>query len=326
VSEGRHQIHLINKFGNAAGGSEWRALTLYEELRSRGPVQLWSSRLAPDPRLTSRYPIQLLRPYRLQFPRSGVLVFVGVYHRPRRWVLLSGAKRRVVIYNTVQPRELERAVRRLRGFGRFSVEVVYPSGQLRELTGVPGPLQPSLVDIDRFHPALTRPERPFTIGRLSRDVALKHHPADPELYTRLACEGCAVRIMGGTVLAKSQMDLPSVTLLPSCAEDAAEFLQGLDCFFYRTAPEYFEPSGRVVCEAIACGLPVVCHRRGGYSEIIEHGRNGFLFDGPEEALEILLHLKANPGLRESVGRAARQSAEEMYSPARRAEVADFYWS
>jgi hypothetical protein len=42
--------------------------------------------------------------------------------------------------------------------------------------------------------------------------------------------------------------------------------------------------GRVVTEAMACGLPVVCHESGGYAEIIEHGRNGFLFDTQQEAL------------------------------------------
>lgn len=41
-------------------------------------------------------------------------------------------------------------------------------------------------------------------------------------------------------------------------------------------PSRFEPFGRVVIEAMACGRPVVASRDGGIPEIIEHGRTGFL--------------------------------------------------
>jgi glycosyltransferase involved in cell wall biosynthesis len=69
---------------------------------------------------------------------------------------------------------------------------------------------------------------------------------------------------------------------------------------------------------------VVCHNRGGYAEIIEHGRNGFLFESQQEAFEILLMLKQDPALRERVGRAARRTAEELFSDAVRSEIVEFY--
>jgi glycosyltransferase involved in cell wall biosynthesis len=101
-------------------------------------------------------------------------------------------------------------------------------------------------------------------------------------------------------------------------------LQGLDCFFYRTSEEFVEPSGRVVTEAMACGLPVVCHESGGYAEWIEHGHNGFLFESQQEAMEILLGLKEDPALRERVGKEARRTAEELFSDAVRSEIVEFY--
>jgi len=52
---------------------------------------------------------------------------------------------------------------------------------------------------------------------------------------------------------------------------------------------------------MACGLPVVCHNRGGYVDIIDLGFNGFLFDTQQEALDILLRLKEDQALRESIG-------------------------
>src|SRR3712207_3243022 len=108
------------------------------------------------------------------------------------------------------------------------------------------------------------------------------------------------------------------------AQEAHLFLQGLDCFFYRTSENFVEPSGRVITEAMACGLPVVCHKRGGYAETIDDGKNGFLFDTQQEALKILLKLKEDPALRERVGKAARRTAEELFSDAVRSEIVEFY--
>ncbi len=138
-------------------------------------------------------------------------------------------------------------------------------------------------------------------------------------------EGCRVRIMGPSPSLEEELGgLESVTLLPMGAQEAHLFLQGLDCFFYRTSEKYLEPSARVVTEAMACGLPVVCHKSGGYAQWIEHGRNGFLFESQREALEILLLLKEDLTLRERVGKAARRTAEELFSEAVRSEIVEFY--
>ena len=134
-----------------------------------------------------------------------------------------------------------------------------------------------------------------------------------------------MRIMGPSPALEAELGgVESVTLLPMFAQEAHLFLQGLDCFFYRTSEKYLEASGRVVTEAMACGLPVVCHNRGGYAEWIDSGRNGFLFETQQEALEILLGLKEDPALRERVGEAARRTAEELFSDAVRSEIVEFY--
>ena len=211
------------------------------------------------------------------------------------------------------------------------MEVVYASELMKRSAGnYPGYIEPSLIDLERFVPAPKgKPSDPtstaFTIGRLSSDLPYKHHPEDPELYRRLVEEGCQVRIMGPSPYLKAELgDMEAVTLLPMDAQEAHLFLQGLDCFFYRTSEEYLEPWGRVVTEAMACGLPVVCHKSGGYAEIIEHGRNGFLFETQQEALDILLGLKEDRTLRERVGEEARRTAEELFSSAVRSEIAELY--
>ena len=212
------------------------------------------------------------------------------------------------------------------------MEIVYASELMKRWAGdYPGFVEPSLIDVDRFVPAPSK-SRPshststaFTVGRLSRPVSHKHHPEDAALYRRLLEEGCRVRIMGPSPALEAQLGgLESVELLPMGAQEAPLFLQSLDCFFYRTSEKYLEPWGRVVTEAMACGLPVVCHESGGYAEVIEHGRNGFLFESQQEALEILLGLKEDPALRERVGREARRTAEELFSEAVRSEIVEFY--
>jgi glycosyltransferase involved in cell wall biosynthesis len=209
------------------------------------------------------------------------------------------------------------------------VEVAYASELTKRMAGNhPGFVQASLIDLERFVPAPSKESSDsagFTVGRLSRDDPFKHHSEDPVLYRMLVDRGCRIRIMGPSPSLEAQLGgIESVDLLPAYAQEAHLFLQGLDCFFYRTSEEFLEPSGRVVTEAMACGLAVVCHNRGGYVEWIDDGRNGFLFESQQEALEILLGLKEDPALRERVGREARRTAEELFSPARRSEIVEFY--
>jgi glycosyltransferase involved in cell wall biosynthesis len=45
-----------------------------------------------------------------------------------------------------------------------------------------------------------------------------------------------------------------------------------------------EPFGLSVVEAMACGTPVIATRRGSMSEIVTHGRTGFLVDNPQQAV------------------------------------------
>ena len=162
------------------------------------------------------------------------------------------------------------------------------------------------------------------MGRLSRDIPEKHHPADPALYRCLAESGVRVRVMGAGSLEPAIGQGDGIELMPECSQDPVAFLQSLDCFVYRTADHLTEAFGRVVIEAMACGLPVVCHEHGGYAEVIESGRNGFLFRTNAEALALIQRLRSDHRLRESIGGAARETVLELLSPERRQAMADFY--
>lgn len=63
-----------------------------------------------------------------------------------------------------------------------------------------------------------------------------------------------------------------------------------------------EPFGFSVVEAMACGTPVIAHRRGSMAELIEPGRNGFLVDSIDEAISAVDAAAATDrfGVRDSV--------------------------
>lgn len=120
--------------------------------------------------------------------------------------------------------------------------------------------------------------------------------------------------MGGTILRQWIPDSPEgLELLPRAAEDSVVFIRGLDCFLYRTSDNWFETFGRVVFEAMACGLPVVAHRRGGYSHFLRDGEDVLLFESDEEAFMLVMDLKTDATLRVRIARNARRRVKEMYS-------------
>jgi len=52
-----------------------------------------------------------------------------------------------------------------------------------------------------------------------------------------------------------------------------------------------EPFGLSVIESMACGTPVIAFNKGSMPELIEHGKNGFLVSGCEEAGEHIVRIK-----------------------------------
>ena len=93
---------------------------------------------------------------------------------------------------------------------------------------------------------------------------------------------------------------------------SADFLSTLDAFYYRTHPAYFEAFGRVVLEAMLCGIPVVAEARGGYASHIRHGENGFLFDDPRDAHGAARRAASRPGTARADRPAAHATAQRLF--------------
>jgi glycosyltransferase involved in cell wall biosynthesis len=78
----------------------------------------------------------------------------------------------------------------------------------------------------------------------------------------------------------------------------------------------YENFPRTLVEAFGCGLPVVASRLGGMAHLIDHDRNGLLFDaGSANALAAAMDsLASDPQRCAEMGLAARQTYEESLTP------------
>ncbi len=62
------------------------------------------------------------------------------------------------------------------------------------------------------------------------------------------------------------------------------------CRVLLNTPKWNEAYGNVVVEALACGVPVIAYKRGGPSEIINHGQTGYLAD-PDNKESLLAYVE-----------------------------------
>ena len=308
-------LHLLGHFTEVFTGAERELLDIRRLISNRRPVKIWSD-ASPHPAYAGQG-IATIQPFSHQFPNGGVLLIAGVHMRPGIWLKYARFERVILLYNLANHAQLFAVIENLREATGLEPELVFVSRMLQLSVGLPGTVVRSLMDLQPFLDIAdkrldaTTFERPFTVGRVSRDALDKHHPEDPALYRMLASRGIKVRIMGGTCLAPALSGIDGIELLPAGAEPVADFYASLDTFFYRTGASA-EAYGRVVLEAMACGLPVVAHVRGGYAEVMEGGGSGVLFESQEQAYDALMKLQTLPDLRIQMGRAARHQAVQLH--------------
>jgi glycosyltransferase involved in cell wall biosynthesis len=321
------KIHLVNPMEDRDAGTELHTLNLYRLLSQNAEVTVWSQ-TEPDRRLADLIPIKRIYPRRGRIPVGGTIIFVGFYYPIGRWAGFALNRRRILVCNTDHLPSFENFYNRISLHGRRKVELVHTSEAIMAMIGRPGWICPSPIDITQYHyrdrAVLCR--GPFTVGRHSRDHRQKHHEQAPEFYARLLAAGCRIRVLGGTSLRDRLPAQRDLDLLPVGAETSPVFLDQLDCFYYRTNEIFFEAYGRVVFEAMASGVPVVVHRRGGYAEFLTHGVDALLFDTDDEAFDLIMRLRSHPELRARISRNARKRVEQIYSQEWSEQLRRYYLS
>lgn len=313
-------LHLLGHFSEAYTGAERELLDIRRFLQGQRPVKVWSD--VPLHPSYAGQDITVIQPFAQQFPKGGTLLIAGVHMRPGIWLKYAKFEQVILFYNLANHSQLFAAMESLRDSTGVDPQLVFVSKLLQLSVGLPGRIARSLMDVqpflavaeERLQAAAQRGAgRPFTVGRVSRDAPDKHHPEDPALYRMLASRGLRVRIMGGTCLTPALAGVEGVELLPAGAESTPSFYGSLDAFFYRTGAST-EAYGRVVVEAMAVGLPVVAHARGGYTEVMKHEVSGLLVKSQEEAYDAVMRLADDPGLCRQMGEAGRALALAVHGP------------
>ena len=76
-------------------------------------------------------------------------------------------------------------------------------------------------------------------------------------------------------------------------------------------PTYYDSCSLSVLESIACGTPAITTRQNGASELIEHGREGFVLDAPSDDVALARALLEIAGDAEAFRERARAAAKGL---------------
>jgi len=91
-------------------------------------------------------------------------------------------------------------------------------------------------------------------------------------------------------------------------------------------PTFFDPCSRVVLEALILGLPAATTPQNGASEVVDHGRSGFVLNGPRhvEGLVEAMTALEDPGRAAEISRAASAKADWLRPERMAAELTRIY--
>ncbi|MEM7012116.1 MAG: glycosyltransferase [Verrucomicrobiota bacterium] len=196
-------------------------------------------------------------------------------------------------------------------------------------------LWPKAVETDRFHPKNQddeirqllsdgEPEKPLLIsaGRLVKDKRLDWllGPAQEISNIRIAILG-----EGPERENLEAMFAGTPTIFPGflSGEKLCQAYASADAFLF---PSDTETLGFVAMESMASGTPVVGARAGGIPTVIDHEKNGFLFDpnSREDFLTQTRRLIADSDLRNQLGKQARVDMEACSWRAATEQLVEFY--
>jgi len=189
----------------------------------------------------------------------------------------------------------------------------YVQQSLSKEYGLNSEVIPTGADTRFFSPCWEKPRnsRPqvLFVGSLrlrkQPEMVLEAARRFPDADFRIVGEGP----LGKKLLARAAHDkLKNVTLTGALgAEKLREEYRRADVFFF---PSSFEGSPKVIVEAAACGLAVIC--RACYSpETVLHGVTGFQVNSDDELYSCLHLLLTGPNLRVKMGRAARELSRKF---------------
>ncbi len=167
------------------------------------------------------------------------------------------------------------------------------------------------LDIDEFpyHPRARQSDDPLVIGRLSRSDPKKFSPDTWSICD--AVPNTRIRLMGWDTTVRGKIGNPpeNAEIMAKGTESSVEFLQSLHLML-QANDDAIENWPRTGLEAMATGVPVVVDNRGGWPEMVQHGRTGMLCGDAGEFRQAIRQLAENEPLRLEIAARAREAVEE----------------
>lgn len=245
--------------------------------------------------------------------RSGPLG--DVYRLQRKWlgVLRIASIRRNVDRFVVISRDIQRELRQI---GVDDERMVFvPNG----------------VDTDRFGPVgpnerqsirrrLGLPEGKIAIfsGRLEPEKRVDQLIAIWPQVREVEPSATLLVLGGGSQAINLQERAGEGVVFLGQVEDVCRYLQAADIF---VLPSVAEGLSVAMLEALATGLPLIVTQVGGATDVIEHGKNGWLIppEDPQALFIALKYLFGDVTLRRELGRQGRKTVEQEYALPRLAQ-------
>ena len=170
---------------------------------------------------------------------------------------------------------------------------------------------PTVVDTDIYKPAehTSDDSERSVIGWLGSPTTWQNvRPIVPIILERDA-QFHVVGANGGAMIAAG------ITSIPWAEASEVNELQRMDVGIMPLIDLPFQRGkcGYKLIQYMACGIPVVASPVGVNSEIVSHGKNGFLASSDSEWAEALDTLLTNPSLRYAMGQEGRRIVEKRYS-------------
>ena len=211
----------------------------------------------------------------------------------------------------------------------YAIAGNHAASQVLRAKGYAGPMRviPQFgVDPDLFSPPPTSPPaRPFTIGYAGGLIEAKGVDTLLRACARLP-DGWRLQLAGSgdqeaalRALAAQLAITEHITWRGKIASTAMpDFYRGLDVFVLpsRSQPNWIEQFGRVLVEAMACGVPVIGSSSGEIPYVIDEAGLIFPEDNVDALTAALRRLMAQPDLRASLSQRGRARALEYYTQAR----------
>lgn len=111
----------------------------------------------------------------------------------------------------------------------------------------------------------------------------------------------------------AKMGLAETISFYPATKDIVDKYQACDIF---CLPSIYEGFPNVICEAMSCGKPIVCSNVCDNPEIVENGKNGYLFspnDVEEMVNSIIEMYEMSHEKRDAMGECSREIAEQKFS-------------